>query len=70
MSSVSVEPPEILDSCFSNDGFNAATMGSECSLRAASRMSGDEPRPRSLRSSDFGQPVITVISVALQEASF
>ncbi|MHC2762951.1 hypothetical protein ACVIU7_008051 [Bradyrhizobium liaoningense] len=44
MSSASVEPLEIIDSCFSNQGFNAAIMGSECSLRAASRMSGDEPR--------------------------
>ena len=26
-------------------------------------------RPRPLRSSDFGQPVITVIGIALQEAS-
>src|ERR1700733_8710093 len=97
MSSASVEPLEIIDSCFSNQGFNAATMGSECSLRAASRMSGDEPRgglgdrrfavpgqfdeapaqmapamherPWPLRSSDFGQPVITVIGIALQEAS-
>ncbi|MCK1470704.1 hypothetical protein [Bradyrhizobium sp. CW10] len=32
-----------LNSSFSNHDFNA-TMGSECSLRAASRMSGDEPR--------------------------
>lgn len=37
MSSASVEPLEIVDSCFSNQGFNAATMGSECSLRPASR---------------------------------
>ena len=34
----------VADVCFSNHGFNAATMGSECSLRAASRMSDDEPR--------------------------
>ena len=44
MSSARVEPLEIIDSCFSNHGFNASTMGSECSLRAASLMSGDEPR--------------------------
>ena len=44
MSSASVDPLEIIDSCFLNHGLNAATIGSECSLRAASRMSGDEPR--------------------------
>jgi hypothetical protein len=40
MSSASVEPLEIIESCFSNHGFNAATMGNACSLRAASRLSG------------------------------
>lgn len=44
MSSASVEPLEIIDSCFSNHGFNAAIEGRKCSLRAGSRMSGDEPR--------------------------
>lgn len=44
MSSASVEPLEIIDSCFSNHDFNAVTKGSECALRAANRMSGDEPR--------------------------
>ncbi|WP_246732453.1 hypothetical protein [Bradyrhizobium yuanmingense] len=38
-----LEPPEIIDRCLSNDG-NASTKGSECSLRAASLMSGDQPR--------------------------
>lgn len=37
MSSASVEPLEMIASCFSNQGFNAATIGSECSLRPASR---------------------------------
>jgi len=44
MSSASVEPLEIIDSCFSNHGFNASRRGSECSLREASLMSGDELR--------------------------
>lgn len=44
MSSASVEPLEIIESCLSNHGLSAATIGGECSLRAASRMSRDEPR--------------------------
>jgi len=43
MSLASAEPLEIIESCSSNHGFNAATMGRECTLRATSRMSGDEP---------------------------
>src|ERR1700741_4846010 len=31
MSSASLEPEEIIDSCFSNHSFKAATIGAECS---------------------------------------
>jgi hypothetical protein len=40
----SVELLEIIDSCFSNPGFKAETTGRECSLGAADRILGDNPR--------------------------
>lgn len=44
MSAARVEPEEIIDSCFSNQVFSAATMGADCACRAASRTAGAMPR--------------------------
>src|SRR3546814_419054 len=40
MSPARVEPEETVESCFSNQGFRASTIGAECRFRAASRTSG------------------------------
>lgn len=39
-----IELLELIDSCFSNHGFKAETTGRECSLGAADRIFGDNPR--------------------------